>query len=267
MIRPKKFQKFKKKPIARFLRSLYLNYTDCLDERSDTVNLYTYQFYVNFHNNGFQNDPYITNIYRTIPYTIQKETHSETWMLVCRELIVFYIEHEDIEEFYLSYMFSNIYRFVVYEYPGGFMIICISHSSSELHNSLQFYLINNCKLKYLILSHFVDTTHVNQKVEHLEEHLEEQNQNQNQDQSDQSDQSEQQDQEERVLYVEGLFEPCGFVILNRNICDKFVFNKPVYKFHDNVGYGPQRDDLCEFLKIINVYIKTYCNYPPNYSIY
>ena len=231
MIRAKKFSNIKNKPLFRFLREVDINYDDVVSDKMESLGFYTYYFQLYF------TEDFSTSIIRSkvfvynnesIEYTINREETTGTWMLVCDKLIVMDIRKNDIEEFTLSYLFSPLYNFVVYEYNSGYVIICVSHTRDEIGDVdylMRFQLINNSKPRYVLLSQFIRPE----------------------------------------LSESG---GSGFVVLNKNIKDYLLddvkSNDCLYKFYNNVGYGVVKDELLEFTKIIVKYTDAFKNYPLSY---
>ena len=260
MLKAKKFSLIKNRKFYKFLKGLYIDCDNSIDEKCETIILYTYyiSFYYldDFCYNFIKNKTFsINNV--TFDYTIQKEIYTDTWMLTCDKLLVVYINTNDIEEFSLSYMFSPIYSFVIYETYNGYVAISISHTTDDIDDVLQFNIMNLSNHKYTLMSYFLK------------------NNTQNQDEQDEQDDQDEQPQDGKILnlseisldYFKNIFNISSFIILNRNvqsILDEDSKDTDLYKLYDIIGYGNINQELYKFVNFVLAYVKVFKNYPVSY---
>ena len=238
MLRAKKFAVKKKTPINKFLKDI--NTDDCysVSEKNDSIRFYIHYFDLYF-KESLQFEIIKEYNKNVIPYTIIKESCTETWFLVCEQLVMFYINENDIEEFYLSFLFNELYKFVIY-YDNNqkcYIAFCVSHTSNEIDTPFEFFTGNNYYPKYFVLSHFLPI-----KSEYEFEF----------------------ESESELKSI----PPCvGFVILNKNICTWFddkSNNCKQFDFYQDIGYGKTRDDLDCLVKTILFYVDNSKRLPVNY---
>ena len=248
MLRAKKFSVKKKIPVNKFLKDI--NTDDCysVSEKNDSIRFYIHYFDLYF-KESLQFEiikEYNKNVIPyTIPYTIIKESCTETWFLVCEQLVMFYINKNDIEEFYLSFLFNELYKFVIY-YDNNqkcYIAFCVSHTSNEIDTPLEFFTGNNYYPKYFVLSHFLPTKSEsdNEPPDNLSE-------------------------SEYKQYELKSIPPCvGFVILNKNMCTWFDDKSDCkFDFYQDIGYGKGNNDLDCLVKIILFQIDNSKRLPVNY---
>lgn len=234
MLRAKKFAVKKKTPINKFLKDITY---DCysVSEKINSIRFYIHYFDVYF-KESLQFEIIKEYNKNVIPYTIIKESCTETWFLVCKQLVMFYINENDIEEFYLSFLFNELYKFVIY-YDNNqkcYIAFCLSHTSNEIDTPFAFFTGNNYYPKYFVLSHFLQTKNEsNNKIKQ---------------------------------YELKSIPPCvGFVILNKNICTLFDDKTDCkFDFYADIGYGIGKNDLNCLVKIILFQIDNSKYLPVNY---
>jgi hypothetical protein len=235
MLRAKKFAVKKKNPVNKFLKDINTDDSYSVSEKIDSIRFYIYYFDLYF-KASLQFEIIKEYNKNFIPYTIIKESCTETWFLVCEQLVMFYIHENDIEEFYLSFLFNELYKFVIY-YDNNqkcYIAFCVSHTSNEIHTPLEFFTGNNYYSKYFVLSHFLSIN--NQSCESKFE-----------------------------CELKSI-PPCvGFVILNRNTCSWFD-DKSECKltFYEDIGYGKTRHDLDCLIKTILFHVDNSKRLPVNY---
>jgi hypothetical protein len=250
MLRAKKFSVKKKNPVNKFLKDINTDDSYSISEKIDSIRFYIHYFDLYFKaslqfeiikeydNSNKSNQNNKSN--KIIPYTIIKEYCTETWFLVCEQLVMFYIDENDIEEFYLSFLFNELYKFILY-YDNNqkcYIAFCVSHTRDDICTPLAFFIGNNYYPKYFVLSHFLQTKG----------------------KSDTQSESENQSSELKSI------PPCvGFVILNKNICTWFD-DKTDCKldFYEDIGYGKPRNDLNCLVKTILFQIDNSKRLPVNY---
>lgn len=245
MLRARKFAKKKNNPLNKFLREIEIEKSYSTIETVDSVtcyidyfNLYIKQFlqiemvkesvfYYKDHRKDHQEE-------RSLFYKIKKDFATDTWFLTCSNLVTFYIDEGDIDEFYLSFVFSKLYKFVIYQYGKYYIAFCISHTKDEmcrLHKDQDdlsnFFMVNKHDPKFFILSHFLNLGGDNTKDEPVS---------------------------------------VGFIILNQNIQDWFNKSKCNFEFYSNIGYGNKTGILDMFVKMI-VKIDIGKHLPVNYLYY
>jgi hypothetical protein len=250
MLRVNKFAVKKKNPLNKFLKDINTDDSYSVSEKIDSIKFYIHYFdlyfkeYLQFeiikeYKKSNQNN-------KSIPYTIIKESCTETWFLVCEQLVMFYINENDIEEFYLSFLFNKMYKFIIY-YDNNqkcYIAFCVSHTRDDICTPLAFFVGNNYYSKYFVLSHFLQT-----KSKFDNENCDESN-------NESGNQS----------YELKSIPPCvGFVILNRNMCTWFN-DKSECKvdFYKDIGYGKQKHDLNCLVKTILFQINNSKRLPVNY---
>ena len=277
MLKAKKFSLIKNRKFYKFLKGLYIDCDNSIDEKCETIILYTYyiSFYYldDFCYNFIKNKTFsINNV--TFDYTIQKEIYTDTWMLTCDKLLVVYINTNDIEEFSLSYMFSPIYSFVIYETYNGYVAISISHTTDDIDDVLQFNIMNLSNHKYTLMSYFLknNTQNQDEQDDQTQDEQDDQTQDeQTQDEQHQDDQS----QDGKILnlseissdYFKNIFNISSFIILNRNvqsILDEDSKDTDLYKLYDIIGYGNINQELYKFVNFVLAYVKVFKNYPVSY---
>ena len=269
MLRAKKFSLIKNRKFYKFLRQLYIDCNDSTDEKCDSIILYTYyiSFYYldDFCYDFIKNKTFsINNV--AFDYTIQKEIYTDTWMFTCDKLLVVYINTDDIEEFSLSYMFSSIYRFVIYETYNGYIAISISHTTDDIDDVLRFSIMNLSNPKYILMSYFLKNNNQIQD-DQIQDGQDQDDQDQVQDNQDQYDQD-QELQEISLDYFKNVFNICSFIILNRNIQsvldEDYQKSDNLYKLYDIIGYGDINHELYKFVNFVFDYVKVFKNYPNSY---
>lgn len=228
MLRAKKFSYIKRRPVFRFLKEVDLNYDDSVSDKMESLGFYNYYFQLYFM------DSFVTETIKSkvfvhngegIEYTINREQVTDTWMLICDKLVVLDIPKDNIEEFCLSYMFSHLYKFSVFEYNNGYVVICISHTRDEINDLTSFQMINNSKPRYVLLSHFVRPELCDDGGSGF------------------------------VILNKSVK---GYLSEDVEKTDD------LYTFYESVGCGKQRDELMEFTKIIINYTRAFKNYPLSY---
>jgi hypothetical protein len=273
MLRAKKFSLIKNREFYKFLKGLHIDHRDSTDEKCETIILYTY--YISFYYLDYFCYDFIKNKTFSInnvafDYTIQKEIYTDTWMFTCDKLIVVYIKPDDIEEFSLSYMFSSIYRFVIYETYNGYIAISISHTTDDIDDVLRFNIMNLSNPKYILMSYFLKNNTQIQDGENLKDDQIQDDQIQDdQIQDDQIQDDQIQDLSEISLdYFKNVFNIRSFIILNRNIQsvldEDFKDTNDLYKLYDIIGYGNINQELYKFVNFVLAYVKVFKNYPVSY---
>ena len=240
MLRAKKFAVKKKNPLNKFIKDINTDDSYSVSEKIDSIRFYIHYFDFYF-KESLQFEIIKEYNKNVIPYTIIKESCTETWFLVCEQLVMFYINENDIEEFYLSFLFNEFYKFVIY-YDNNqkcYIAFCVSHTSNEIDTPLAFFTGNYYYPKYFVLSHFLPTNNLS---------------------------SESEDYSEYKQYELKSIPPCvGFVILNKNMCTWFD-DKSDFKldFYQDIGYGKGINDLDCLVKTILFQIDNSKRLPVNY---
>lgn len=228
MLRAKKFSDIKSKPLFRFLKEVDLNYNDKVSDKIESLSFYIYYFQLYFM------DDFVASVMKNkifvhkgidIEYSINREDTTNTWMLVCDKLLVMDIPKDRIEEFCLSYLISPVYRFMIYEYGSGYVVICTSHNRDEVGDILEFQLMNNSKPKYVLLSQYV-------RPELCD------------------------DNGSSFIILNKNVRDC--------LSDDVRKEDDLYTFYDEIGCGKVRCELDEFVKIIINYTRAFKNYPISY---
>lgn len=234
MLRAKKFLNVKKRELYKYLSLVNIDKNTSIIERKESILLDVY--YISL----YLNDDFECKITRdlifsyknsTINYTIQYEKYTDTWMLVCKDIIVLYIDNNDIENFCSTFNTSNDYKFKIYRYNLGYLAICISHFSNS--NNIDI-LLNYAKDKYIILSHFVKQKTFKNDDEYDDEYDK---------------------------------KPTSFIILNDNVRNKLdndYKNNNIYAFYTNIGLKSENITILFFIDVLMNYIKIFKNYPLNY---
>ena len=162
------------------------------------------------------NIPFL-NASNNITYQIVKDSFTETWFFTCNKLVILYISKNAIDDFYNTWMFSRIYKFVIYQDLEYYIVFCISHTSDQIRNYLDFLVNNNHNPKYLIFSCFLlnnNKTNSSHDLEFVKYN-------------------------EKMILNESA--PVGFVVLNNNYkiyCLKYIFDDT---FNNNsAGQRPRR---------------------------
>ena len=182
----------------------------------------------------------IGKVPQNITYQIVKDSFTETWFFTCDKLVVLHIHKNDIDDFYNTWKTSCFYKFVIYkDLEEYYVVFCISHTSDQIRNYLNFLVSNNHDPRYLIFSCFL----LNNNKTKISIDL------------------------EFVNYIRNMIlnesTPVGFVVLNNN-CNP---TKPKrMQFYTTLGYGETNFDLDHLVKISLKLIKESVNLPVNYFI-
>lgn len=261
MLRAKKFSHIKKGEFYKFLKNISINPTDSTEEKCETIILYTYYigfYYSNHFCYDFAKHKTFSSNGVDFHYTIQKELYTDTWMLVCDKLLLLYIDYEDIEEFCLSYMFSSIYRFIIYETSFGYIAVCISHTTDDVDDVLEFYIMNSSNYKYILLSYFLKNNNTDEDIDEQYKIYYETYKPENQFI----------DFGNKNIMYEYLPNISSFIILNQNVQtvlnDDCINDYDLYKLYDIIGYGDINNELNSFVKFIFKYPIVYKHYPLSY---
>jgi hypothetical protein len=198
----------------------------------------------------------------TISYSIIKESLTETWFLTCNDLVILYFDKAELEQFEMEFLFSEVYKFVIY-YDNNrdcYIAFCLSHKKNEIINVLNnLYVNNNYHHKYFILSHF------------LRENRTLNRSNKNNINNIDTDETISIDSNEWCcddeIYLNNLFMEysLGFIILNKNVFNTYSNNlKQNLVYYDNIGFGESNEVLNNLIKTIISVSNYYKNLPINY---
>ena len=261
----KKFLSTKRSCFNRLLSDLYNNDNTSFNETERMENL---EFYIYYFNENVKDDVKFLTIKRNelrdeltceiIKYSIVKELYTDTLFFTCEDLIVLYIKEQEFEEFYLSFMLSNIYKFEIYKSPSHYIAFCTSHKSNEIKDLKQLLFCNNSCVKSIFLSYLLNQ---NESVSKVPSEF------MNRECISKVPRSEELGGESETEYEsesenESLFT--GIVILNRDY--KMLVDKIKYTFEydSSLGFGEKNNLLVSVVDIIiaNMKINTY--YPMHY---
>lgn len=269
MLKAKKFSRVKNKELYKFLKNVNIDYNDSTEEKCDSIILYTYYISLYYTDNfcyDFIKHKTFSSDGISFDYTIQKEIYTDTWMLVCDKLLVLYIDDNDIEEFCLSYMFSPMYCFVIYETFFGYIAICISHTTDDVDDVLKFYMMNSSNPKYILMSYFLKNKTQNQEMYSSVELTIYDN-----DKDNDNDNSTNKNEDDHSFdYYKNIFDISSFIILNQNVRplldeEQGCYNKiELYKLYDIIGYGEKNTGLNRFVEFVFNYASVFKNYPVSY---
>lgn len=247
MLRIKKYNKINKNSMIQFLKKFKYDETDIFDTKIYDLKYYICYFYLylkKYINTNIikkyniYNIPFL-NASNNITYQIVKDSFTETWFFTCDKLVILYISKNAIDDFYNTWMFSRIYKFVIYQDLEYYIVFCISHTSDQIRNYLEFLVNNNHNPKYLIFSCFL----LNNNKTNSSHDLEFVKYNQ------------------KMILNESA--PVGFVVLNNNYKD---INPKRMQFYKTLGYGKTNYTLFHLVKISFKLIQESRNLPVNYFI-
>lgn len=246
-----KFLKIIKSDLFKFFKDTYRSYQiDKTDEyifRLDFLNFYLYCF-----DNDYKKKLNLLQIKRTIQPTIQfsilKEQNTNTWFFVCKDLIVFHINLNDFEDFYLSFMYSD-FKMHIYKTHLYYIIFCVSHKPHEIDDIKKFLLYNNNDIRYTILSFFINNN-FNNNFNNL---------------TKKSKKIKKKNYVRPIIYNDNL-KYNGIIALNIDYKSLRINNIKKYNltFHCTVGLGVDQPQLIETINIILEYIKNNTYLPCNY---
>ena len=245
----RKFLKVIKSDLFKFFKDAYRSFQiDKTDEyifRLDFLNFYLYCFDENY-KNSLRLLPIKQNIQPIIKYNILKEQVTNTWFFVCDDIIIFYINFNDFEDFYLSFVYSE-YKMIVYKTHSHYIIFCISHKSNQIKDIKNFLLYNNNDIRYTILSFFINdetTTNETNKITKEDVEIE---------------------YSKPIIYNDNL-KYSGIIPLNIDYKSLRINNIKKYclTFHSIIGLGIPEKQLVEIVNVILEYIKNNTYLPCNY---
>ena len=245
----RKFLKVIKSDLFKFFKDAYRSFQiDKTDEyifRLDFLNFYLYCFDENY-KNSLKLLPIKQIIQPTIKYNILKEQDTNTWFFVCDDLIIFYINFNDFEDFYLSFVYSH-FKMFVYKTHSHYIIFCVSHKPNEIKDIKSFLLYNNNDIRYTILSFFINND-LNNKNKITK--------NPTNDSTEYS---------KPIIYNNNL-KYSGIIPLNIDYKSLRINNIKKYclTFHSIIGLGVPQKQLVETVSIILEYIKNNTYLPCNY---
>lgn len=248
MLRIKKYSNINKNPMIQFLKKYKYDDFDDFDICNKIDNLkysicYFYLYMKKYINTNIIKNYTFTggNLKQDITYQIIKDSFTETWFFTCNKLVILYIHKNNISDFYNTWIFSRFYKFVIYKDLEYYVVFCISHSSDQIRNYLDFLVNNNHDPKYLIFSCFL----LNNKKIDSSRDLEIINYNRN--------------------IILKTSTPVSFVVLNNNY--KYNMQKPKrMQFYTTLGNGKSNSTLVHLVKISLKLIKESENLPVNYFI-
>lgn len=254
MLRIKKYNNINKNSMIKFLKKIKYDESDIFDVYNKIDNLkyyicyfyFTLKKYINtniikkYNIDDLEKKPYsltidspFLNVSNNITYQIVKECFTETWFFTCNKLVVLYISKNEITDFYNTWINSRIYKFVIYQDLEYYVVFCISHTSDQIRNYLEFLVNNNHNPKYLIFSCFLLNTHIS-------------NLNYNN------------------TMILNTSTPVGFVVLNNNC--KYNIQPKRMQFYITLGHGKTNYTLAHLVKISLKLIREYKNLPVNYFV-
>lgn len=228
----RKFLKKCKTDFSKCLQDIYDTENDTyesLNSRIDSLNFYLYYF------NENHLDTLNPLVLKTKEcYCILKEQYTETWFFISKDLVVFYIKEIDFEDFYLSFVYSETYKMMIYKTEMYYIAFCVSHKSSDIYDIKRFLISNNNDIRLTILSYFITENErtrdeCNSKPDITEE------------------------TEMNMIYPNDL-EYHGIVILNRDIFSYLDKKKYNLHFDSVIGYGCEIPELMNMIKTIQMYI-------------
>lgn len=247
MLRIKKYNNINKNIMIQFLKKFKYDESDIFDVNNKINHLkyyicYFYLYlkkYINTNIIKKYNIPFL-NASNNITYQIVKDSFTETWFFTCDKLVILYISKYEIDDFYNTWMFSRIYKFVIYQDLEYYVVFCISHTSDQIRNYLEFLVNNNYDPKYLIFSCFL----LNNNKTNISHDIEFVNYNKN------------------TILNES--EPVGFVVLNNNY--KYNIKPKRMQFYTTLGNGKINYTLVHLVKISLKLTTESENLPVNYFI-
>lgn len=244
-----KFIKILKSDFFKFFKDTYRSYQiDKTDEyifRLDFLNFYLYCFDENY-KKTLKLLQIKQIIQPNIKFTILKEQTTNTWFFVSEDLIVFHINFNDFEDFYLSFMYSD-FQMHIYKTHSHYIIFCVSHTSQEINDIKKFLLYNNNDIRYTILSFFINnnkkTFNNTKKTKKIKKH----------------------NYVKPIIYNNNL-KYNGIIPLNIDYKSLRINNVKKYNltFYCTVGLGVDQPQLIETINIILEYIKNNTYLPCNY---
>lgn len=253
MLRIKKYSKINRNYMIQFLKNFEYDDSDDFDIYNKINSLKYSICYFYLHLSKYINTTIIKDftikttssvkVPQNITYQIVKDSFTETWFFTCDKLVVLHIHKNDIDDFYNTWKTSCFYKFVIYkDLEEYYVVYCISHTSDQIRNYLNFLVDNNHNPRYLIFSCFL----LNNNKTKISFDL------------------------EFVNYIRNMIlnesTPVGFVVLNNN-CKVCNLTKPKrMQFYTTLGYGETNFDLDHLVKISLKLIKESGNLPVNYFI-
>jgi hypothetical protein len=247
MLRIKKYNQINKNSMIQFLKKFKYDETDIFDTKIYDLKIFHLLFYLylkKYINTNIikkyniYNIPFL-NASNNITYQIVKDSFTETWFFTCNKLVILYISKNAIDDFYNTWMFSRIYKFVIYQDLEYYIVFCISHTSDQIRNYLDFLVNNNHNPKYLIFSCFLlnnNKTNSSHDLEFVKYN-------------------------EKMILNESA--PVGFVVLNNNYKG---INPKRMQFYKTLGYGKTNHTLFHLVKISFKLIQESRNLPVNYFV-
>lgn len=239
----RKYLKKCKTELSKCLQDIYNTETDIYDNinsRLDSLDFYLYYF-----NEHYKQILKPLILKTNEHYCIIKEQFTEIVFFVSKDLIVFYIKPQDYEDFYLSFVYSENYKMLIYKTKEYYIAFCISHTSRDICNIKRFLLMNNNDIRLTILSYFINETkndksdNVNEMIYYNDEIV------------------------KHMIYPNDL-EYRGIVILNKDIFS--YLDKKQYKlyFDSIIGYGEEKPELVDLVNVIKMYIDNNTYMPPHF---
>jgi hypothetical protein len=252
----RKFLKVIKSDLFKFFKDAYRSFQiDKTDEyifRLDFLNFYLYCFDENY-KNSLKLLPIKQIIQPTIKYNILKEQNTNTWFFVCDNIIVFHINFNDFEDFYLSFIYSE-FKMIFYKTHSHYIIFCVSHKPNEIKDIKSFLLYNNNDIRYTILSFFINNEGpkrlpINEKTEYPAEYP-----------------TEYPTEYSKPIIYNNNLKYSGIIPLNIDYKSLRINNIKKYclTFHSIIGLGVPQKQLVETVNIILEYIKNNTYLPCNY---
>lgn len=241
-----KFLRLIKLDLFKFFKDTYKSYQiDKTDEyifRLDFLNFYLYCF-----DENYKKSLHLLQIKKhdNLGFSILKEQTTNALFFVSEDLIVFYINFNDFEDFYLSFIYSD-YKMHIYKTHLHYIIFCVSHKSSEIDDIKKFLLYNNNDIRYTILSFFINNNNLNKL-------------------SKKSKKIKNQDYIRPIIYNDNL-KYNGIIALNIDYKSLRINNVKKYNltFCCTVGLGVAQENLVDTVNIILEYIKNNTYLPCNY---
>lgn len=244
-----KFLKILKSDLFKFFKDTYRSYQiDKTDEyifRLDFLNFYLYCFNENY-KKTLQLLKIKQIIQPTVKFSILKEKTTNTWFFVCDDLIIFHINFNDFEDFYLSFMYSH-FKMDIYKTHSHYIIFCVSHKADEIDDIKKFLLYNNNDIRYTILSFFIN------------------NDNNNFNSGKKSKKIKKHNFVKPIIYNDNL-KYNGIIPLNIDYKSLRINNVKKYNltFYSTVGLGTSQPQLVETINVMLQYIKINTYLPCNY---
>ena len=257
MLRIKKYCKINRNYMIQFLKNFQYDESDDFDicNKIDSLKYSICYFY--FHLSKYIDTNIIKtfninttsiNVPQNITCQIVKDSFTETWFFTCDKLVVLHIHKDDIVDFYNTWMTSCFYKFVIYkDLEEYYIVFCISHTSNQIRNYLNFLVDNHHDPKYLIFSCFLLNNKTNANANTNTNTNTNANTNTN-------------------TNVSGIVAPVGFVVLNNNCKYETPFSLKRMQFYTTLGYGKTNFDLDHLVKISLKLIQESRNLPVNYFI-